>query len=104
MKKVDPEAEKKRLEKMEAERKLREKMEAERIRREQEEIERKRIEAEQRRQDEIKTVPVMRWLLPKLPEPPQQEKGIQEGVAIRGSHWLSRFKGKRRGKRSWNQG
>ncbi len=54
VKKVDPEAEKKRLEKMEAERKLREKMEAERIRREQEEIERKRIEAEQRRQDEIK--------------------------------------------------
>lgn len=53
VKKVDPEAEKKRLEKIEADRKLREQMEAERKRREQEEAERKRIEAEQKRQAEI---------------------------------------------------
>ncbi len=53
VKKVDPEAEKKRLEKIEAERKLREELEAERIRKEQEEIERKRIEAEQQRQADI---------------------------------------------------
>lgn len=53
VKKVDPEAEKKRLEKIEADRKRREELEAERIRKEQAEIERKRIEAEQRRQQEI---------------------------------------------------
>jgi outer membrane biosynthesis protein TonB len=49
VKKVDPEAEKKKLEKIEADRKLREQIEAERIRKEQEEIERKRIAAEQQR-------------------------------------------------------
>ncbi|NMC39346.1 MAG: TonB family protein [Bacteroidales bacterium] len=54
VKKIDPEAEKKRLEKIEADRKLREQMEEERIRKEQEEIERKRIEAEQKRQADIK--------------------------------------------------
>lgn len=54
VKKVDPEAEKKRLEKIEADRKLREQLEAERIRKEQEELERKRIEAEQKRQADIK--------------------------------------------------
>jgi colicin import membrane protein len=53
IKKVDPEAEKKRLEKIEADRKLKEQMEAERKKREQEEIERKRIEAEQKRQADI---------------------------------------------------
>ncbi|MDY0098339.1 MAG: hypothetical protein RBR81_03995 [Bacteroidales bacterium] len=53
VKKVDPEAERKRLEKLETERKLREQAEAERIKREQEEIERKRIEAEQKRQADI---------------------------------------------------
>jgi len=53
VKKVDPEAEKKRLEKIEADRKRREELEAERIRKEQVELERKRIEAEQRRQQEI---------------------------------------------------
>jgi colicin import membrane protein len=53
VKKVDPEAEKKRLEKIEADRKLKEQMEAERIKREQEEAERKRIEAEQKRQSDI---------------------------------------------------
>lgn len=53
VKKVDPEAEKKRLEKIEADRRLQEQLEAERIRREQEELERKRIEAEQKRQADI---------------------------------------------------
>jgi outer membrane biosynthesis protein TonB len=53
VKKVDPEAEKKRLEKIEADRKIREQAEAERKRKEQEEIERKRIEAEQKRQADI---------------------------------------------------
>jgi TonB family protein len=53
VKKVDPEAEKRRLEKIEADRKIREQNEAERIRREQEEIERKRIEAEQKRTADI---------------------------------------------------
>ncbi len=53
VKKVDPEAEKKRLEKIEADRKIREQAEAERKRLEQEELERKRIEAEQKRQADI---------------------------------------------------
>jgi len=53
VKKVDPEAEKKRLEKLEADRKLREQIEVERKRKEQEEIERKRIEEEQKRQADI---------------------------------------------------
>jgi colicin import membrane protein len=53
VKKVDPEAEKKRLEKIEADRKLRELLIAERIKKEQEEAERKRIEAEQQRQADI---------------------------------------------------
>jgi colicin import membrane protein len=49
VKKVDPEAEKRRLEKIETDRKIREQAEADRKRREQEEIERKRIEDEQRK-------------------------------------------------------
>ncbi|MCX6259279.1 MAG: cell envelope integrity protein TolA [Bacteroidia bacterium] len=53
VKKVDPEAEKKRIEKIEADRKIREQAEAERKRLEQEELERKRIEAEQKRQADI---------------------------------------------------
>jgi len=53
VKKVDPEAEKKRMEQLEAERIRKEQEETERIRKEQEEIERKRIEAEQQRQAEI---------------------------------------------------
>ena len=53
VKKVDPEAEKKRLEKIVADRKIREQAEAERKRLEQEELERKRIEAEQKRQADI---------------------------------------------------
>jgi len=53
VKKVDPEAEKKRLEKLEADRKLREQLEAERKKKEAEEAERKRIEAEQKRQADI---------------------------------------------------
>ena len=53
VKKVDPAAEKKRLEKIEADRVIRERLEAERIKREQEEAERKRIEAEQQRQTDI---------------------------------------------------
>ena len=53
VKKVDPAAEKKRLEKIEADRVIREQLEAERIKREQEEAERKRIEAEQQRQTDI---------------------------------------------------
>ena len=53
VKKVDPEAEKKRLEKIEADRKLNEQIEMERKKKEQEELERKRIEAEQKRQADI---------------------------------------------------
>lgn len=53
VKKVDPEAEKRRLEQIETEKKRQAELEAERIRKEQEEIERKRIEAEQKRQAEI---------------------------------------------------
>jgi outer membrane biosynthesis protein TonB len=53
VKKVDPNAEKRRLEKIEADRKLRAEAEAERIRKQQEEIERKRIEAEQQRLADI---------------------------------------------------
>ena len=53
VKKVDPEAEKKRLEKLEADKKLREQLEAERKKREAEEIEKRRIEAEQKRQSDI---------------------------------------------------
>jgi outer membrane biosynthesis protein TonB len=53
VKKVDPEAEKRRLERVEAEKVRRAELEAERIRKEQEEIERKRIEAEQQRQADI---------------------------------------------------
>lgn len=53
VKKVDPEAEKKRLEKIEADRKVREQLEAERKKREAEELERKRIAAEQKRQADI---------------------------------------------------
>ena len=53
VKKVDPEAEKKRLEKIEADKKIRAELEAERIRKVQEEVERKRIEAEQKRQADI---------------------------------------------------
>lgn len=53
VKKVDPEIERKRLEKIEADRKLREQMEAERKKKEAEEAERKRIEAEQKRQTDI---------------------------------------------------
>ncbi len=54
VKKVDPEAERKRLEKIEADRKIREQIEAERKRKEAEEAERKRIEAEQKREADIK--------------------------------------------------
>jgi colicin import membrane protein len=53
VKKVDPEAEKKRLEKIEADRKIKEQLEIERKQKEQEELERKRIEAEQKRQADI---------------------------------------------------
>jgi colicin import membrane protein len=53
VKKVDPEAEKKKLEKIEADKKIREQLEAERIRKVQEDIEKKRIEAEQQRQTDI---------------------------------------------------
>ncbi len=53
VKKVDPEAEKRRIEQAEAEKRRRAELEAERIRKEQEEIERKRIEAEQKRQADI---------------------------------------------------
>ena len=53
VKKVDPEAEKKRLEKVEADRKLKEQLEAERKKKVAEEAERKRIEAEQKRQADI---------------------------------------------------
>ncbi|MBK7710427.1 MAG: TonB family protein [Bacteroidales bacterium] len=53
VKKVDPEAEKKRIEKIEADKKLRAAREAERIRKKQEDDERKRVEAEQQRQADI---------------------------------------------------
>lgn len=53
VKKVDPEAERKRLEQIETEKIRKAEAEAERIRKEQEEAERKRLEAEQRRQQEI---------------------------------------------------
>lgn len=53
VKKVDPDAERKRLEKVEADKKRREQIEADRIRREQEETERKRVEAEQQRTADI---------------------------------------------------
>lgn len=53
VKKVDPEAIKKKREKIEADKKIKEQLEAERIRKQQEEIERKRIEAEQQRQADI---------------------------------------------------
>jgi colicin import membrane protein len=53
VKKTDPEAEKKNMERIEADRKIREKLEAERIRKENEEIERKRVEAEQKRLTDI---------------------------------------------------
>ena len=53
VKKVDPEVERKRLEKIEADRKLKEQIEIERKKKEQEELERKRIEAEQKRQADI---------------------------------------------------
>jgi len=54
VKKVDPEAERKRLEKIEADRKIREQIEAERKRKEAAEAERKRIEAEQKREADIR--------------------------------------------------
>jgi colicin import membrane protein len=54
VKKVDPEAVKRRLEKIEADRKLKEQLEAERKKKEAEEAERKRIEAEQKRLADIK--------------------------------------------------
>lgn len=53
IKKIDPEAEKKKLEKIEADKKVKEQMEADRIRIRQEEAERKRIEAEQQRESDI---------------------------------------------------
>jgi colicin import membrane protein len=53
VKKVDPDAEKKRLEKIEARRIEKEQLEAERIRKVQEETERKRIAAEEQRQSDI---------------------------------------------------
>lgn len=54
VKKVDPEAEKKRIEKLETDRKIKEQIEIERKRKEQEELEKKRIEAEQKREADIK--------------------------------------------------
>jgi colicin import membrane protein len=53
VKKVDPEARKKRLEKIEADKKIREQREADRILKEQADLEKKRIEAEQKRQADI---------------------------------------------------
>ncbi len=53
VKKVDPEAAKKRLEQIEAEKVRKAELEAERIKRAQEEAERKRIEAEQQRASDI---------------------------------------------------
>jgi colicin import membrane protein len=53
VKKIDPDAAKKRLEKIEADKKHKEEVESERVKKEQEEIEKKRIEAEQKRQSDI---------------------------------------------------
>jgi colicin import membrane protein len=53
IKKVDPEAAKKRLEKIEADRKLNEQMEAERARVREEEAEKRRIASEQKRESDI---------------------------------------------------
>lgn len=53
VKKVDPEAEKKSIEKIEADRKRRAELEAERIRKKMEEEERKKIEAKKQRQADI---------------------------------------------------
>jgi colicin import membrane protein len=53
VKKVDPEVEKKRLERIEAERIKKAEIEAERVKKEKEETERKRIEAERQRQVDI---------------------------------------------------
>lgn len=53
VKKVDPEAEKRRLEKIEADKIIRAQAEAERIRKKEEETERRRIEAEQKRMADI---------------------------------------------------
>lgn len=53
VKKADPEAVKKRLEKIEADRKIKEQLEADRIVKRQEEAERKKVEAEQRRESDI---------------------------------------------------
>ena len=53
VKKVDPEAEKKHLEKIEANKKRRAELDAERVIKEQEEIEKKKVEAEQKRQTDI---------------------------------------------------
>lgn len=53
VKKVDPEAEKKRIEQIEIDRKKREEVEAEKIRKAAEEAEKKRVEAEQKRASDI---------------------------------------------------
>jgi colicin import membrane protein len=53
VKKADPDAEKKRIEKIEADKKHREELEAERVLKQKEELERKRIAAEQQRQSDI---------------------------------------------------
>lgn len=53
IKKVDPEAAKKRLEKIEADRKINEQLEAERIRVREEEAEKRRIATEQKRESDI---------------------------------------------------
>ena len=53
VKKVDPEAEKKKLEKMEADKKLKEEKAVENALKKQAEIEKKRVEAEQQRQSDI---------------------------------------------------
>jgi outer membrane biosynthesis protein TonB len=53
IKKVNPEAEKKKLEKVEADKKIKEQLEAEKIRIREEEAEKKRIAAEQQRESDI---------------------------------------------------
>lgn len=53
VKKIDPEAAKKRLEKIEADRKINEQMEAERVRIREEEAEKRRIATEQKRESDI---------------------------------------------------
>jgi colicin import membrane protein len=53
VKKVDPETEKKRIEKIEADKKIRADLEAEKIRKKQEDEDNKRIEAEKQRQSDI---------------------------------------------------